>query len=157
MNLPKEPDIENNFLFEHVELLTHSYRRWTGEDFFSNLEHERAKYFYHAPFAILSHNTATDPIFNYANLTAQSLFEMPWNEFVQLPSRLSAEAPEQDERDRLLHQVTQHGYINNYSGIRISRLNKRFYVDNVVIWNLFNTNEIYCGQAAVIKHWKYLD
>ena len=50
-----------------------------------------ARALYEAPFALVSHNTDSDPRFNYANRTALTLFEMNWNEFTTLPSRMSAE------------------------------------------------------------------
>ncbi len=51
---------------------------------------ERLKF---AEFAVVSHGTESDPIFNYANPTALKLFEMDFESFTQLPSRKSAEAP----------------------------------------------------------------
>ncbi|MFD8646950.1 MEKHLA domain-containing protein [Streptomyces mirabilis] len=43
-----------------------------------------------APFGLLAHDTSADPIFIYANSTAQRCFEYTWHEFVRLPFRLSA-------------------------------------------------------------------
>ena len=43
-----------------------------------------------------------------------------WDDFTSMPSRLSAEPLAQEERDRLLARVGSHGYIDDYSGIRIS-------------------------------------
>ena len=75
---------------------------------------------------MLSHNTKAEPIFNYANAKALELFELSWEEFITLPSRLSAESVNQEERATLLAQVTAHGFIDNYQGIRISSTGKRF-------------------------------
>ena len=44
----------------------------------------------HAPFGLLAHDTSADPRFVYANSTAQGCFGYAWEEFVGLPSRLSA-------------------------------------------------------------------
>ena len=53
---------------------------------------------------LVSHGTEADPIFRYANTAALSLWEMDWDRFTRLPSRLSAEAePDiQGDRARLL-------------------------------------------------------
>ena len=46
---------------------------------------------YDAPAALLMHGNEADPVFCYANRTAQRLWGLTWNEFMRLPSRLSAE------------------------------------------------------------------
>ncbi len=46
---------------------------------------------YDAPAALLMHGNEADPVFCYANRTAQGLWGLTWDEFIRLPSRLSAE------------------------------------------------------------------
>lgn len=75
-----------------------------------------------APFAILAHNTAPDPVFVYGNKAAQRRFEYDWDELTRLPSRLSAEAPNREERQRFLERVQQRGYESGYKGVRITSL-----------------------------------
>ena len=53
-------------------------------------------------------------MFCYANRTAQGLWVLTWDEFIRLPSRLSAEPLIQAERDRLLARVRTHGFIDDY-------------------------------------------
>ena len=83
---------QNNFLVEHVAILNESYRQLLRQDLIPGVrtKEELARQLFNAPFAVVSHNTATDPIFNYANQTALNLFELSWEAFIQLPSRLSA-------------------------------------------------------------------
>jgi PAS domain-containing protein len=50
-----------------------------------------AKLLYAAPFVLLAHAEAPDPVFCYANRRAQELFGYSWEEFTRSPSRLSAE------------------------------------------------------------------
>jgi hypothetical protein len=114
------------------------------------------KELFQAKFALLSHTNATEPVFNYANLTALELFEFSWDEIIKLPSRLSAEPVNQSERAKLLQQVSTKGYIDNYQGVRISKSGKRFRVDNAIVWNLIDDNGIYQGQAACFSDWEYL-
>lgn len=115
-----------------------------------------ARQLYYAPFVLLSHGREKDPIINYANKTAQELFEMKWHQLVQLPSRLSAETVEQEERDALLQRVHENGYIDDYSGVRISSSGKRFLIDHATIWTLQDSDGRYYGQAAMFSNWKNL-
>lgn len=108
---------------------------------------------YHAPFAVLAHESAPDPVFFYANLQAQHLFEMTWQEMVALPSRLSAEPLAREERQRLLDRVSSQGYIDDYTGIRISKTGKRFLIENATVWNLLAPDGNVVGQAATFSHW----
>jgi len=111
---------------------------------------------FYAPFAVVSHDTACDPVFNYANLKALELFDLSWENLTRLPSRLSAEPVNQAERDRLLAEVTEKGYIDHYEGMRISRTGKRFLIKNAVVWNIMDKNQRYKGQAAWFDQWVFL-
>jgi len=109
-----------------------------------------------APYAVVSHDTRPDPIFNYGNRMALQLFEMTWDDFTALPSRLSAEPLLQEERERLLAGVSQRGYIDDYTGVRISATGKRFLIRNATVWNLLDEFGKPCGQAALLKDWQPL-
>ena len=103
-----DPCEENQFLGDHVGLLLASLRRWTGRDLVDRQLPmvEQARQIFDAPFAVLSHNTAADPILNYGNRAGMQLFELSWDELMQTPSRLTAEPVHRDERARLLDAVT---------------------------------------------------
>ena len=103
-----------------------------------------------APFAVLAHNTLPDPLFVYGNKAAQRLFEYGWDELLTLPSRLSAEAPDRDERRRFLEQVEKHGFVTGYRGVRISKSGKRFRVENATVWQLLDGQGNCHGQAAML-------
>ena len=115
-----------------------------------------SKNVFNAPFVLVSHGTEADPILNYGNAAALKLWEMSWEEFTYTPSRLTAEAPNREERARLLAAVTDHGYIDNYSGVRISKGGRRFRIAQAVVWNLVSGNNEYAGQAAMFSKWKWL-
>jgi hypothetical protein len=78
---------------------------------------------------------------------------MNWAEITQLPSRYSAEAMDRTERARLLERVERHGYVDDYSGVRIARDGRRFTIHNATVWNLLDAGGGYCGQAALIAAW----
>lgn len=151
-----EPDVHNAYQSAHALLLLESFRRLTGRDLLpaSMNEAEVARRLYHAPFVVLSHDTAADPVFTYANLTAQRLFEMPWPRIVGLPSRYSAEPLAREERQRLLERVASHGYIDDYRGVRVSSTGKRFWVQQATVWNLVDADGTIAGQAASFADWR---
>lgn len=153
------PGPANDFLAGHVRLMRDSLRRWTGRELIGPdvRQDEAARWLYHAPFAVVSHNAEPDPVFTYGNLTALRLFEMSWERFTRLPSRLSAEPVNRQERARLLEQVTRHGWVGNYSGVRISQSGRRFLIRNATVWNLLNRDGRYCGQAALFDDWVPVD
>lgn len=155
MDFPAE---ENNFLVEHVVDIGNSYRQLLLKELIPNIQsnEQLAKQLFYAPFAVVSHDTATDPVFNYANLKALELFELRWEDFTCLPSRLSAEPVIQAERNRLLAEVMEKGYIDHYEGVRISSTGRKFQISNAVVWNLIDNNHHYKGQAAWFDQWTYL-
>jgi hypothetical protein len=153
-----EPCAANTWLADHAALLIRCHRHWTGRDLIDPAltPTEAARALYEAPFAVLSHDTEADPRFSYANLTAQCLFEMPWPEIVGLPSRYSAEPLVREERERLLQRVAEHGFIDDYSGIRIAKSGLRFSIGAATVWNLFDEQGNPAGQAASFGEWQCL-
>ena len=152
-----EPGPDNLYFAEHAGLLLDSYRKLTGRQLVPDgTAAQRAKALYEAGFVVVSHDTAADPVFNYANLAAQRLFEMDWDSFVALPSRLSAGPAERDERQRLLEAVMRNGYIDDYCGIRITRSGRRFRVEAATVWNLTDAHGKPAGQAAAFSVWRFV-
>ena len=149
------PCKENNFLGHHAQLLISSYYHLLGEQLIAVSDPQGTPYrtLYEAPFAVVSHGTEPDPIFNYANRCALLLFEMNWKEFTRLPSRKSAEAMKREERQQLLDRVSRQGFIDNYRGVRISASGSRFRIENAIVWNLVDDRGIYRGQAACFHQW----
>lgn len=155
-SLPPSPD--NGYLAAHAQLLIASYRHWFGEDLLppGPTAEETARRLFEAEFAVLSHDTAAEPLFNYANRTGLALFELDWRQLLATPSSASAEPVKQNERERVLAQVSTQGYIDNYTSIRISRGGKRFRIENARVWNLIDANSGgYAGQAALIPVWRF--
>lgn len=150
------PSPENRFYAEHAELLLRSYSALTGRDLLEATQAEaidRAKALYEAPFFVASHDRSADPLLTYGNRVAQELFEMDWDEFTGQPSRFTAEPPNREERQRLLDEVRARGFIDDYSGIRISKTGKRFLIRRATVWNLVGEDGQPRGQAATFAHW----
>ena len=150
--------VESNYCASQAELILSSFYDVLGKHLIDAKlsKEERYQALFQAPFCVVSHNTNEDPIFNYGNQKALDLFEFDWESFTKLPSRHSAEAQTQEERNRLLTKVTENGFIDDYQGVRISSSGKRFFVKNAIVWNLFDKNGIYQGQAAVLYEWSML-
>jgi hypothetical protein len=153
-----EPAAENGYLADHVDLLRRSLRRWTGRDLAEpgQTPTEAARMIWEAPFVVLSHGQGPDPILCYGNRAALELFELSWLELTRLPSRLTAEAPDRDERARLLSRVRDWGYIDDYAGVRVSRGGRRFRIEAATVWNLIEPDGLVVGQAATFATWRPL-
>lgn len=150
------PTADNHYLADHIQLITSSFQKLLGYPLLDIDNKDLPECLFNAAFVLLSHNTATEPLFNYANAKGLELFELNWQELINLPSRLSAEPVNQAERDRLLAQVTAKGFINDYQGVRISKTGKRFQIRNAIVWNLTDSAGIYQGQAACFSDWTFL-
>ncbi|MEI6428921.1 MAG: MEKHLA domain-containing protein [Pseudanabaena sp. ELA607] len=162
-----EPAPDNQYLADHIKLLRQSLLHYAQKDLLDYFSEPLpadasdltiAKAIYEAPFMVLSHDTAASPIFTYANQAAQTLFEMNWAEFTALPSRQSAEPDNREERAQLLAAVTQNGFMTNYRGKRIAKSGRKFWIEQVTVWNLIDLSQPpqqqYAGQAAVYRHWQ---
>lgn len=139
-----------------LSLLVDSFARVTGESLLDT-NVDIPSVLWQAPRVILAHGTEADPIFFYGNRMALDLFEVSADALLRMPSRLSAEAPVREERARLLHRVTQYGYIADYSGVRISATGRRFRIEQATVWNLLDEAGRVHGQAATFDQWVRLD
>ena len=155
-----QPAPDNGYARDHVDLLLSNYRRWLKRDLspslFAKENLSEAEALFTADFALVSHGVETDPLFNYGNQTALRLFGLEWESFVCLPSRKSAEMTDRRERTRLLDAVYTHGFIDDYTGIRISASGRRFRIDRSTVWNLVDQEGHYRGQAACFDAWVFI-
>jgi hypothetical protein len=157
--LALEPRPAHRYQVAHAELLRRSFHALTGRDLLDPAlsPEAAADALFHAPFVVLSHDAAPDPILTYGNRAALALFELTWEELIRMPSRLTAEAPDRAERARLLAQVAAHGFIDDYSGVRVSRAGRRFAIARATVWNLTDGAGRLCGQAAMFREWRDLE
>lgn len=142
-------------MIEHVQLLLDSFARLLGRELVSRAGSaaEQAERLLRAPFVVVSHGTEADPILNYGNAAALALWEMTCEEFRRTPSRLTAEPVHRDERARLLERTRRDGFVDDYSGIRISKSGKRFRIERAIVWNLADAAGTPRGQAATFDRW----
>jgi len=154
------PSHENNFQSQHAGLLASSFSRLLGRELMPAINGVSAigvaQSLFESPAVVVSHGTQADPIFNYGNQAALELFEMAWESFTQLPSRKSAEPLNRQERSRLLDAVTRDGFIDDYSGVRISSTGRRFLIPKAIVWNVIDEAGELVGQAATFSDWEFL-
>ena len=114
---------------------------------------EQSERLFLAPFVVVSHANAEDPVLNYGNRQALALWEMTWPELTATPSRLTAEPVNRTERARMLRQAAAHGFVADYEGVRISKTGRRFLVKRATVWNVVDEHGIKQGQAASFSRW----
>lgn len=137
------------------QLVLDSYRHWVGRELIERAGDAEAQALacFEAPWVLVSHGAETDPILKYGNRVALELWEMEWAEFTRTPSRCTAEPVAREERERMLQQAAQRGYVDGYRGVRVSRSGRRFLVDNAIVWNVVDRNGVKLGQAAMFTAW----
>ena len=150
-------------VIQRTQLILSSFEHWLGCSLFEQFgvtdvkidPKEVSKQLFEVDFIVASHGTQSDPIFNYGNQKALDVWELTWSEFTQTPSRETAEAIEQEERDRLLAETTEKGFCP-YSVIRITSTGKRFKINDGLVWNVIDEEQIYQGQAACFSDFYFL-
>jgi PAS domain-containing protein len=140
---------------EFFTLLTGSYARLVGT-LLVPTGRDAVWLYEQAPFVVLAHNTDPDPIFIYANEAAQRCFGYSWEQFLMLPSRLSAEPADQAARQALLDAVAKNGFMRGYSGVRVAKSGARFHIEDGIVWELLDPDGVRRGQAATFSSWQRL-
>lgn len=135
-----------------LALIAESFARLLGRPLVEDAT-DLATALWTAPRIIVAHGTEADPLFFYGNRAALERFAIPAAEFIAMPSRLSAEAPEREERARFLARVARDGFVTDYSGVRIARSGQRFHIEAAVVWNLVDAHGVVHGQAATFDQW----
>lgn len=141
-----------------VRVILDSYERTVTRPLMSRAgdELEDARLLYAAPFAVLSHGTQADPILDFGNRVALTLWETTPDVLITTASRLTAEPVLQEAREKFLAEVARIGFVTGYSGVRISSTGRRFLIKNVTVWNLADAQGRPAGQAATFDTWQDL-
>jgi len=131
-----------------LALLIDSHRRLTGRPLPLGPDTDPARALWASPVAVVAHGTQADPVFFYGNSLALRCFEIDFDRFARMPSRLSAEPMEREARDRLLARVRERGWVDDYAGVRVSATGRRFRIERATVWNLVDARGRHHGQAA---------
>jgi hypothetical protein len=101
-------------------------------------------------FAVLSHGTQEDPVYNYFNRGAVLTFLYAEDEIYQLPSRYSAPAGAvRSNRQGLMQNVKEQDVMVFPTAIRISKTGQQFQLQGVVLWNVYSSDGVRVGQTAL--------
>lgn len=141
---------------ERIALIAASHLRLTGRELVP-ADGDIAEAIWNLPAIVLAHGTESDPLFFYGNRAALDLFEAAAEDFIRMPSRLSAEPLRREERARLFDRVARNGFIHDYSGIRVSATGGRFRIEQATVWNLAGEAGAIHGQAATFDRWMEVD
>jgi len=145
---------------QQVRRLLASYQHWLGEELLPGAlqlsDSQLAEAAFNAPFTLLSHGHQADPILNYGNAAVLELWGYSWDELTTTPSRLTAEPMERSERQGFLEQVSRHGYVADYRGIRIAKTGQRFWIEQATVWNVLDEQGDTIGQAATFSSWTFI-
>jgi len=156
--IPIPENVPHAQWLELTQNLLDSYHRWTGKVLLERTSPEvELLALWNLPQVVVSHGTQADPAFVYGNLRALKLWEMSLDQFLDMPSRLTAEPLHRDERQRLLDATRKQGYVDDYRGVRISRTGKRFMIEKALLWMVLDCNGNIIGQAATFDRWTPLD
>jgi hypothetical protein len=147
-----------SWVMEWTQYLLDSYAHWLKKELIprQGTSLKQAERLFTCPFVVVSHGLQDDPILNYGNRTALTLWEMDWGQLTQTPSRQTAEPVNREERARMLYQAQTMGFIADYRGVRISQSGRRFLVDCATVWNVRKSDGTPLGQAATFSAWRFL-
>ncbi len=139
-------------LADWIRCLLDSYEHWLGRSLATRRTTplDELREVEQLSAVVLSHAGGADPVFNYGNHAALAQFELRFEELCQLPSRYSAQPDARERRAQLLERVTRQGYIDDYTGIRISAKGRLFRIHQAVVWNVLRGGNV-VGQAATFS------
>lgn len=100
-------------------------------------------------FGILSHGTQQDPIYNYGNWAALTLFDYSLEELCQTPSRYSTVESLMDDREKLIQQINDVGYGTISDAVRQTTNGSLFVIQKIWIWHVYHPDGRRIGLAAL--------
>lgn len=158
-SLEDQVEVGGRDIISHVTLVDESLRKLSGEGVFERMglsvSDETTDIYEHIcqneRFVLITHGTESDPIFNYGNIAALEAFVRTWEDLRTIPSRQSVVFRSQDEeiRIKLLKTVTDTGFVEGATGIRVRGDDKFMRLVNAVVWNCYDNDGVYIGQAAL--------
>ncbi|MDE2301267.1 MAG: MEKHLA domain-containing protein [Sphingomonadales bacterium] len=132
---------------ERIALVAASHERLFGRPLVARSD-DPLLALWRAPLAIVAHGPGEDPCFFFANRAALAAFETDAESIRRMPSRLSAGPQDRTARAAALARVAREGFIDDYTGVRVSTRGQRFRIEAARLWNLLDEQGRCHGQAA---------
>ena len=154
------PESARAFTARHTGHLAESLLKYAGKELVSEWRSRAAGVLaqdvFYSDFVLLSHGTELDPVLNYGNFSALELWGMPWKEFTRMPSRLTAEPDQWEDRAELLRAVERDGHACAQRESRITAAGTRFQIKEITIWRVDGPQGERAGIAAMFDDWEFL-
>jgi hypothetical protein len=129
-----------------------SFRRCVGRELIdrSGDAAEDARRLFDLPLAVLAHDTAPQPLLDWANQAAARAFDATPESLLGRPSAATAPADAVADRGKLFEALARDGFVTGYSGVRVSLTGRRFIIDDVTVCALVDEAGRPAGHTAVI-------
>jgi len=129
-----------------------SFRRCIGRELIdrSGDAAEDARRLFDLPLAVLAHDTAPQPLLDWANQAAARAFDATPESLLGKLSSATAPPDATADRRALFDVLARQGFVTGYSGVRISLTGRRFIIENVAVFALVDEAGHPAGHAAVI-------
>ena len=104
------PFLEDAPTLQRCRILCDSFARLLGRPLLPGLpldDRALGQALYDAVPVIVAHGDEADPLFWFANRTAQRLWELDWQHFTRMPSRRSVAIDEHEDRETLLRRARE--------------------------------------------------
>ncbi|NVJ25757.1 MEKHLA domain-containing protein [Myxococcus sp. AM011] len=103
-----------------------------------------------APFMLLAQDVSADPVFIYTNASASHHFGYTPEEFLSLPSRLSATAEGQEDRNAAVNEALTKGARIGYGSVRVTKAGKLFRLRDGELFLLHDKDDARIGMGALV-------
>ena len=142
------PDDANDYQDAYIQRVAASFARVTGAPLLLP-SRTPGRDAWQGDYALLTHRGDADGTLNYANAFALNLWECGWDDFIGQPSAITAPPEDRPARAIAMQKVAQDNFVRGYSGRRISRKGRLFFIEDGVIWRLLDEQ----GEAFGLGAW----
>jgi hypothetical protein len=148
-----------NDMDDWIRLSSESLQNLTGVSLLDRMEGVETISQVHSNerYSVLSHDIEDDPVYCYFNAGSLLSFEYPPEEVYELPSRHSApDGPVRSGRQALMQTVVNEGVWTFPTAIRQTKSGRQFQLQDVILWNVYNHEDVRVGQTALFDRERIL-
>lgn len=143
-----EQDLRSELLQTQIARMSRAFDHWFIDSMVPYTDaFDLAMKLYYAPFALFSIDHQDNPHYNFMNLRAQRLFEMPWDAIPQMALIHSVAIQDIESVLNFTNLVRIKGKYVNYTAPRLSSQGHAFRLENAYVWAVQDADGSYRGQA----------